>query len=261
MDLESTELLKEESPDVTEEPIAPIPEQPVDTIVPREDTVAQTTAPLGEAVPTDATVCTPETETPVYPTQESPTTQPHESGLPYNRAEQGYTNGGYPYGNASGGSYPHSGAGNSVNPYQQGYYSPTSYGPGYAPGQVPYYGGNYVPLNREAAYAPPAPYSAPPTVVRKNNKTIGSLIVGVLAMGVLNFMPFVALILSIIAICTGYTGLKQGELTKGKRICGFIGLALGIISLILSVTMLIMLLTLFVQAMNSITDSANSIIR
>ena len=113
---------------------------------------------------------------------------------------------------------------------------------------------------REAAYTPSAPYGTPTVIVQKNHKTVASLILGILAVGVLNYMPFVALVLSIIGICMGYTGLRQGELPKGKRICGYIGLALGIICLILSVTMLVMLLSMFIQAVNSVWDSADTII-
>ncbi len=150
------------------------------------------------------------------------------------------------------------------NPYDRSYYGRPGYGQSYAPNQQPYYTGNYVPLIREAAHTPMmpyTPYTQPTPIVRKNNKTVTALILGIIAMGVLNFMPFVALILSIVGVCTGYSGLVQGELTKGKRICGYIGLALGIIGLILSVTMLITLLTLSIRAIRAVADSANSIIR
>ena len=114
---------------------------------------------------------------------------------------------------------------------------------------------------REVAYTPAAPYAPHKPVVQKNHKLLCSLILGILAMGILNFMPFVAFILSLIALCTGYSGLKQGEISKGKRVCGYVGLALGIIGLILSVTMLTMLLTLSLRATEKLSNSANGMIR
>lgn len=122
------------------------------------------------------------------------------------------------------------------SPYGVGYYHRTGYGTPYVSQQPPYYGGIGVPMYQEAAPAPPMP------IVKERKETVFSLILGIVAMGLVNFIPFIPLVLGIIATCTGYIGLRQGELTKGKRICGCLGLALGIISLILSAMLLTMLL-------------------
>lgn len=272
MEFKSAEHWQEETPTVAEEIAV---EQPMDTAIPGEAPEAHVAepverpeiqqevspeTPMAEPIETvrAETAPIPETEIPECPPHETVTPPWGNGGTPYVGSDQGYAPKGYAYGNPNVGAYPPQG--NRGNPYRQGYYGSTSYNQGYGPGQSPYYGGNYVPLMREAAYAPPVAYQAPAVVVRKNNKTVASLILGILAVGVLNYIPFVALVLSIIGICMSYTGLKQGELTKGKRICGYIGLGLGIICLILSVTMLAMLLSMFVKAINSIGDYANSII-
>ena len=96
---------------------------------------------------------------------------------------------------------------------------------------------------------------------KKNHKPVISLIFGLLAMGVLNFFPFIALVLGVTALCTGYIGLKKGELTTGQRVCGFIGLGLGIISLIISISMLIMLLSLSIRAAAAAAETQGSIYR
>ena len=189
-----------------------------------------------------------------YGTQENPGLENPEMG--HSRTEQEIPLGGTIYGGA-----PRGNEEPKTNPYQKGYYRPTAYGNGYPQGQIPCYGGNYVPLIREVAYTPAAPYAPHKPVVQKNHKLLCSLILGILAMGILNFMPFVAFILSLIALCTGYSGLKQGEISKGKRVCGYVGLALGIIGLILSVTMLTMLLTLSLRATEKLSNSANGMIR
>ena len=270
MEFESTEHRQEETPTVAEETAV---EQPMDTGVPGESDGAHVAEPVerpeiqqeapsetrvAEPVETVPAETVPETEIPVHPPRETVTPPRGNGGIPYVGSDQSYAPNGYAYGGPNGGAYPPQE--NRGNPYRQGYYGSTAYNQGYGPGQSPYYGGNYVPLMREAAYTPSVPYGAPTVIVQKNHKTVASLILGILAVGVLNYMPFVALVLSIIGICTGYTGLRQGELPKGKRICGYIGLALGIICLILSVTMLVMLLSMFIQAVNSVWDSADTII-
>lgn len=85
---------------------------------------------------------------------------------------------------------------------------------------------------------------------KKNFKTVISLVLGILAMGVLNYFPLIALIIGAAAVCTGFFGLRKGTHSTGSMICGLIGLALGIISMILSVTMLVMLLSLYIQVAN-----------
>ncbi len=227
MDLTSKELLP------TEEPMAQMPEQDLETLEPPFEDPCE---PVQDQ------------ETPAEWYKEPPADHSYEDRPPCGEEEPSYPYQAPPKENHS-------------NPYARGYYSPAYYGRPYGQGQMPCFGGGYVPLNREAAYEPPTSYTAPKPVVVKNKKPVGSLILGLLAMGILNYMPFVALVLSIIAICTGYTGLKEGELTKGKRICGYIGLALGVIGLVLSVTMLITLLTLIIRANKELFDSAQGLYR
>ncbi len=244
MDFKSEDFLPEEN-SVAEAPESFVAEQ-------RPENIAPCCEAFHEVMQTDCE-SVPEQELYTEPNREPPVSRPVDNRTPYGNPEQGY-----PYGAVPNAAYDYPPKG---NPYQQGYYRSAPYGQTYVPGQAPYYGGNYVPLNREAAYTPPAPYAHPKPVVQKNNKPVGALVLGILAMGILNFMPFVALVLSIIALCTGYTGLRQGELTKGKRICGYFGLALGIIGLILSVTMLSMLLALIIRASKEVSGSVNSIYR
>ena len=125
---------------------------------------------------------------------------------------------------------------NPANPYSPDYYSAGGY---------------------RAPYVPYSPVRVP---VQKNNKPITALVLGSLAMVFLNYFPFVAMVLGIVAICIGFSGLKQGELTKGKRVCGLIGLSLGIVSLILSVTMLIMLVVLYLRAFSTLGVFGDSIL-
>lgn len=128
------------------------------------------------------------------------------------------------------------------NPYQPGYYRQSPYVQTYYPGGAGHYGGAFG--SRGGGGSGPVTYVPAVPVEKKNGMTVASLILGVLAMAVLNYFPFPAFVMGIMAICTAYTGLQAGALTKGKRVCGYIGLALGIISLVLSVTMLVMLLSL-----------------
>lgn len=111
-------------------------------------------------------------------------------------------------------------------------------------------GGPYAPMGNNppnGSYAPYSPVSQPYVGEKKNRMPFISLVLGILAMGVLNYFPFIALILGVSALCTGYMGLKKSTLNTAGRICGLVGLALGIISLILSVTMLVMLLSLSIR--------------
>ena len=253
MDIESADLHREEC--AIEENRASVAEQPQEEVIPQTEPVNEHLEPCGQTA-TERSV--PDPEPPVWVAPDMHTFRSRENETPCGRREPDRVKTGDPYGGVPHGTYGYT---PNSNPYQQGYYRPTAYGAGYPQTQAPYYGGNYVPLIREAAYTSSTPYAPPKPVVRKNNKPVCALILGILAMGILNFMPFVALILSVIAVCTGYTGLKQGELTKGKQICGFIGLGLGIVGLILSVTMLTMLLSLSVRAAKEMSDSANGIFR
>ena len=151
---------------------------------------------------------------------------------------------------APGGAYGTSGyPGNrTTNPYEPGYYQQGSFGAGHVPngygagyGQYPYYQGQN-PFHM--------PCSAPMPVQKKNRKPVISMILSLIAMGFLNYFPFIALIFAVIGVCVAFTGLMEGRIGTGAKVCGCIGLGLGIIAMILSVAMLIMLLSLSVQIMN-----------
>ena len=94
---------------------------------------------------------------------------------------------------------------------------------------------------------PQSPYSATFVPEKKNRKPVVSLIFSLIAMGFLNYYPFVALVCGIMAICTAFVGLRKDKVTAGQKVCGLIGLFLGIFALIISVTMLVMLLSMFIQ--------------
>lgn len=148
----------------------------------------------------------------------------------------GIPNGTYPIPN-----YPYGMANNPYgNPYNP-YGVPSNTYSGY---QQPFYGGvpnggygngNYFPMG----------YTMP--TKKKNPKPVIGLIMSLIALGFLNFFPVVALACGIVAMCLSYIGLRKDEVTTGRKICGLIGLGVGIFTLIISVAMLVMLLSMYMQ--------------
>ncbi len=243
MDHPLTDLLCEERPaaeaadfseTIPEEPTAPY------SPLPEEPQTVQDVLP--EAPALQERDITPEQEIPANIPREAPMAYPSgnetfrgnapvQAGMGYAYGQPGAFN---PYQNGNNGQPVNR---NSPNPYSPDYYKANGYGAPYA-SQLP-----------------------PRIPVRKNRKPVTSLILGSVAMVVLYFIPFVAMVLGIIALCIGFSGLRQGELSKGKRACGIIGLVLGSISLLLSVAMLFTLLVLSIRAIDALEIFGDSIFR
>ncbi len=147
------------------------------------------------------------------------------------------------------------------NPYEAGYYRQNQYANYYNSGQNPYYGNPYAPLYGDGGSGYAMAQRAPMPVRKKNRKPVVSLVLSLLAMGFLYYFPFVALVLGLIAICTAYIGLKEGRITTGQKVCGCIGLGLGIIALVISIAMLVMLLSLIIKVANTSVNPGGSIYR
>ncbi len=131
-------------------------------------------------------------------------------------------------------------SGNRRNPYERGYYDRPPYGSPYPPTPNGYYGGNF-------GYPS---YGYPVKKQKKNKKPVVSLILGCIALCVLNYFPLVAFILGLLALCFGFKGLQEGNIGGGKKFCGIMGLILGIFTLFASSTMLIILISLGMRAMS-----------
>ena len=166
---------------------------------------------------------------------------------PYSAPVQSYGVPNQPYG-VPNGTYPISNSpyGTANNPYGNPYNpygAPSNTYSGY---QQPFYGGvpnggygngNYFPTG----------YTMP--TKKKNPKPVIGLIMSLIALGILNFFPVIALVCGIVAMCLSYIGLRKDEVTTGQKICGLIGLGVGIFTLIISVAMLVMLLSMYMQVM------------
>lgn len=156
-------------------------------------------------------------------------------------------------------SMPQRPVGQTSNPYESGYYQQSRPANPYGAEYERYSHDPYI--HGYSGYGYPMSRRAPMPSRKKNRKPVVSLILGVLAMGVLNYFPFIALVLGLIAVCTAFAGLREDGIPTGQKVCGFIGLGLGIIALVISIAMLVMLLSLIIKVSNASVNSAGSIYR
>ena len=167
-------------------------------------------------------------------------------GAPYGAPNVPYgMPGGANYGNNGQNSVPQDLRNRSNDPYAPGYYAQNPYS------NPPYGNGNYYgPSYQGNMYAPAMQNRPAMPRKKKNRNTVVSLIFGALAVGIMNFFPFIGLVAAVIAVCSAFTGLKDNGITPGKKACGIIGMGLGVFALTISIAMLVMLLSMSIQVMH-----------